>query len=303
MRTRSKTADAAERNPSQSMIRLLEAAPPPLAPIGLTCGTQLSGRFTRATRFGYAPAMPGHLIGTYYGASRPCAWTVERSRLSGLLQPNTVTVVPEKHDGYWEVEGPLRVSHVYLTHQRLEKCATLVGGSGKVELLRSVGAEDPVASHILAVLSDANVVGDPGTQMLVDRAVDLLCLQLLRAHSTIRLPENAAPMRGGLARWQLRRVTEYMLEHLERPVGLEELAALVGLSRYHFCTAFRLSTGRTPHVWLTEQRMALARRLLADPHMSVSEIALSVGYSTPSAFAASFRRIVGTTPRDFRRAL
>jgi AraC family transcriptional regulator len=164
-----------------------------------------------------------------------------------------------------------------------------------------VGSEDAVTSHILAILSDPDVIADPGAKLLVDRAVDLLCIQLLRTHSIVQLPQTVARSRGGLARRQLRRVTEYMLAHLERPIGLDELAALVGLSRYHFCTAFRLSTGLPPHVWLTGQRMMLARRLLADPNMSIGEIALAVGYATPSAFSATFRRIVGVTPRDFRR--
>jgi AraC family transcriptional regulator len=61
--------------------------------------------------------------------------------------------------------------------------------------------------------------------------------------------------------------------------------------------------GRTPHAWLTEQRMTRARRFLSDPDMSISEIAVAVGYATPSAFSASFRRIVGMTPSDFRRVL
>ncbi|MGD9925499.1 MAG: helix-turn-helix transcriptional regulator [Pseudorhodoplanes sp.] len=301
--TRSSSATARERNPSQAMTRLLAAAPPPLAPIGMACGTQLSHRFTRGTRYGYAPGMPGHLVGTYYGDARHCAWTVEGQRLVAPLRAHAITVVPERHDGDWEVEGPLDVSHVYLTNERLENCRTLVGGRGNVELVRRVGRDDAVTSHILAILSDPDVIGDPGARLLVERAVDLLCIQLLRNHSAADLPRTATPIRGGLARWQLRRVSDYMLAHIDRSIGLEELAAQVGLSRFHFCTAFRLSTGVTPHAWLTGQRMMLARRLLADPNVPISEIALSVGYATPSAFSATFRRNTGVTPRMFRRSL
>ncbi|KYK47469.1 hypothetical protein A1D31_30825 [Bradyrhizobium liaoningense] len=166
-----------------------------------------------------------------------------------------------------------------------------------------VGSEDAVTSQILVILSNPDVITDPAAQLLVDRAVDLLCIQLLRSHSIVQLPQSLANPRGGLARWELRRVTDYMLAHLDKSIGLDELASQVGLSRYHFCTAFRLSTGLTPHVWLTRQRMMLAQRLLNDPNLSISEIALEVGYATPSAFAATFRRIVGTTPRSFRRSL
>ncbi|MCC8971861.1 helix-turn-helix domain-containing protein [Bradyrhizobium brasilense] len=195
------------------------------------------------------------------------------------------------------------MSHVYLTNERLEHCRTLIGGRGNVELMARVGSEDAVTSQILAILSNPDVIADPSANLLVDRAVDLLCIQLLRLHSIVQLPQSLAHTRGGLARWQLKRVTDYMLAHLDKPIGLDELASLIGLSRYHFCTAFRLSTGLTPHVWLSRQRMLLAQRLLSDPNLLISEVALAVGYSTQSAFAQTFRRIVGTTPRSFRRSL
>ena len=179
----------------------------------------------------------------------------------------------------------------------------LVGGRGNVELMARVGSEDAVTSQLLTILSNPEVILDPSTKLLVDRALDLLCIQLLRSHSIVQLPQSLAYTRGGLACWQLKRVTDYMLTHLDRPIGLDELASLVSLSRYHFCTAFRLSTGSTPHVWLTRQRMLLAQRLLIDPSLSISEVALAVGYSTPSGFAQTFRRNVGMTPRDFRRSL
>ncbi len=94
-----------------------------------------------------------------------------------------------------------------------------------------------------------------------------------------------------------------MSERLGETITLDELAGLVGLSRFHFCTAFRQATGQTPHAWLTALRIGRARRLLAEPALSVTEIGLAVGYQTPSAFAAAFRRHAGVTPGAFRKQL
>ncbi len=132
--------------------------------------------------------------------------------------------------------------------------------------------------------------------------MDLLCTQLVRAHSTFGSLQVPAPRRG-LADWQVRRVTAHMHERLDENVGLDELAGLVGLSRFHFCTAFRLATGQTPHNWLTALRMGRARALLADPRLPVTEVALAVGYQTPSAFTAAFRRAERVTPSEFRKSL
>ena len=116
---------------------------------------------------------------------------------------------------------------------------------------------------------------------------------------------EARPARGrvgGLANWQVRRVTSYMLDHLDRGMTLDELASLVDLSRAHFCTAFRLAVGSTPGEWAIQKRIERARELLADSTLSITEIALTLGY-TPSSFGAIFRQRVGVTPSAFRRAM
>lgn len=69
---------------------------------------------------------------------------------------------------------------------------------GRVELLDRVGFQDAVSARILGVLSDDDVLGDPTAQLLVERRVDLLCLQLLRRHNGFSASRSAA--RGGLAR-------------------------------------------------------------------------------------------------------
>jgi AraC family transcriptional regulator len=293
-------AELADRNASQAMARLL-ATPLPLSPGPLDCGTQLTRRWTRDGFNGYAPGMAGHLIATYHGREQHCSWSLENRRLEDRLRPGTVTVVADSHDGQWTLAGPIEVSHVYLTNDRLRTCAELIAGGQRVELLDRLGFDDRVSARILEILSDDDVVGDPGARLLIEQSLDLLCTQLLRRHCAFTM--NPAGARRGLAEWQVKRVTAFMREHLDRPIGLEELAALVGLSRFHFCTAFRLATGRTPHLWLTEQRIERARALLGNPELHVSDIALAVGYATPSAFTASFRRIVGLTPSEYRRRL
>ena len=121
------------------------------------------------------------------------------------------------------------------------------------------------------------------------------------AHSSA-LDVSPVP-RGGLTSWQVNRALAYMRDHLDQSISLQDLAEVVRLSRFHFCCAFRIATGSTPHETLTRLRIDEARRLLLSSHHSISEIALAVGFQTPSAFAARFRKTVGTTPRDYRRSL
>jgi len=126
------------------------------------------------------------------------------------------------------------------------------------------------------------------------------------AHEIIRLDDGVSvllPMRGGLAAWQQRRIVEFIEEHLADDFPLAALANLVQLSTYHFARAFKRSFGIPPHRYHTNRRIERARALLADPKTSVADVALEVGFSGASAFAATFRRTTGQTPTDYRRGL
>jgi AraC family transcriptional regulator len=126
------------------------------------------------------------------------------------------------------------------------------------------------------------------------------------AHEIIRLDDGApvlAPMRGGLAGWRKRKIVEFIEEHLADDLPLATLASLAQLSPYHFAREFKRSFGVPPHRYHANRRIERARALLANPHASVAEIALEVGFSGSSAFAATFRRTTGQSPTDYRRGL
>jgi AraC family transcriptional regulator len=247
-------------------------------------------------------AFPDNVVMTYYGVDRDIAWRSGGRRLGSRTRSGAITVIPEGHDGRWDMDGPIETSHVYIPDRRLQAAAAQITGGGRVELVGRVGFEDPSAARILELLSREVPNQEPSARLFVDQAIDLLCIHLVRAHSSFAALALEAP-RGGLADWQLRRVTQYMREHLAEEIGLDELAALVNLSRFHFCTAFRKATGQTPHNWLMILRIEEARRLLETPALAVTDVALAVGYQTPSSFAAAFRKLVGTTPSAYRRAL
>jgi AraC family transcriptional regulator len=264
--------------------------------------TRLTRRWTHGAIHDSLPGMRGHVVMTYYGGTNAISWRSGNARVTSRTRPGSITLIPEDHDGKWDIEGPLEVSHVYLTEQRLQNTAELLSGGRRVEMIDRVAFDDPATSHILEMLSQSSVTGDPASRLFVEQAIDLLCTQLIRAHSSIGTLHTPEPRRG-LADWQVKRVTGYMREFMDREIGLEELAGLVGLSSFHFCTAFRQAVGMAPHKHLTALRMARARELLAMPDLPIIQVALAVGYQTPSAFTASFRKATRVTPSEFRKGL
>ncbi|HKH12799.1 MAG TPA: AraC family transcriptional regulator [Rubrobacter sp.] len=91
-------------------------------------------------------------------------------------------------------------------------------------------------------------------------------------------------------------------EHYREPISLKDVARAVGLTPGHLTTVVRRKTGRTVLGWISERRMAEARRLLVGTDLPVSEVGRRVGYGTPAYFVKVFKRNHGATPLGWRRA-
>lgn len=118
-----------------------------------------------------------------------------------------------------------------------------------------------------------------------------------------RALRNEAQAKGGLAPWQQRAATAYIEEHLAEPIALCTLARLARLSPYYFCRAFKRSLGMPPHRYHSNRRIEHAKRLLAQPAPSVTEIGRIVGYGETSSFTTAFHKATGITPTAYRRSL
>jgi AraC family transcriptional regulator len=114
---------------------------------------------------------------------------------------------------------------------------------------------------------------------------------------------SQVPVRGGLTGWQQQLLSDYIAAHLAQHISLTTLAGLVRLSPHHFCRAFKQSFGRPPHRFHMQLRVERAREMLADPSLSVTEIAFTLGFCGPSGLATCFRRLTGASPREYRRSM
>jgi AraC-like DNA-binding protein len=121
----------------------------------------------------------------------------------------------------------------------------------------------------------------------------------------IRIPQqmsSPAQLRGGLPPHTLKQVHEYVEAHLEDNVGVDVLAAMVGLSLFHFVRAFKESEGVTPHRYMLWRRIRRAQELLRSTNLPLTEIALASGFSHHSHFSNRFHQEVGVSPSTFRRS-
>jgi transcriptional regulator of acetoin/glycerol metabolism len=105
---------------------------------------------------------------------------------------------------------------------------------------------------------------------------------------------------GKISASAVQRVKEHVEAHLSERVDLPQMAGVAGLSVFHFAREFRQATGVTPHYYLTRRRVERAQELLANTGLHLSDIASAVGFFDQSHMARHFRKILGTTPREFR---
>ncbi|MBB2998902.1 AraC family transcriptional regulator [Paraburkholderia tropica] len=154
--------------------------------------------------------------------------------------------------------------------------------------------------RLIALLRDEALEAGPGSDSLVNHLSGALFALTLRYASG-----TDAPPRGLLAlarQPRLQPAIDAMFETPGRPWTLPDLAALCHMSRATFARHFDEAIGRSAADVLTDIRMTLAGRLLAQGNQPVAEIGEFVGYQSDAAFQRGFKRHVGMTPAQWRAA-
>jgi AraC-like DNA-binding protein len=100
----------------------------------------------------------------------------------------------------------------------------------------------------------------------------------------------------------VRRVRDYLAAHLAENVTLDQLAAVTDLSAFHLLRVFRAAVGLPPHAYLTQLRIAHAKRRLAQSQ-GVAQVAAETGFVDQSHLTKQFKRLVGVTPGQYATAV
>ncbi len=102
---------------------------------------------------------------------------------------------------------------------------------------------------------------------------------------------------------QLEAVQAYMREHIHQPLGLDDLAAVARLSKYHFSNRYKQMTGCSPIKHFLHLKMEYACQRLDKSDLSIKAIAAELGYTDPLYFSRLFRGTLGMSPRKYRHSV
>ncbi len=248
------------------------------------------------------PPLENHCIIIQLGSSIDVTARIGDESFEQTLEPGVITIVPAGLSMHWRLCDTAQndTLHLYLDPQFLRTSAASIDlDYSQISIAPQFGIRDEHIHHIGMSLhhelKDANVVGG----LYADSLAKVLAMQLVRRYSYFK---DLRTSRGGMAPRKLRKAIEFINNNLdeEQAVGLAAVADEVQMSYSHFARAFKQSMGVSPNVYMTEQRIARAKKFLSETDLRIADIALRTGFASQSHFTSTFRKLVWTTPKAFR---
>ena len=195
---------------------------------------------------------------------------------------------------------PFEAMSVFIELPLLQRALEEVFGADAIhaQLVDVSGFTDATLDSLMERLH-SELMRRKASPLFVQGIAQAIAIHLARNYAVLaKKSSKASPSLPG---FKLRRITDWMAEHAAEEFNLDQLAAQVGLSKFHFDRLFKSAMGVSPSRYHINLRMDTARRLLRETKKSVVTIALEVGYTNPSHFAQLFRRETGLSPSNYRQ--
>lgn len=171
---------------------------------------------------------------------------------------------------------------------------------GLGEVRAGIGFSDPFLYESLRRLHTLMVRVDVNGLLMRESLGEAVRLHLRDQYVLGRSEAGSAPRRLTVRTRRL--LVAHLEDELASDITLDRLAGLAGMPVGAFVTAFTAAFGVTPYQYVLDRRIEVARKLLATTDTPIRSVGESVGFSTPSHFASTFRQRVGVTPTQYRAA-
>jgi AraC family transcriptional regulator len=272
--------------------------PPLLSSELLRWGNICAYRFKHPARFQIQlPAAGGHFLSAHL--SNPCQllarWNGTPRRLRSL--PGDSIIMCANQENSWQGSGEIDELQIFIEPRLLVEAAAEFSDK-TFGLVEGIGIRDPMISVIAARIVEELTNPGGSSKLLGDAMAHALTAQLLSRHSNFR-PVSAI-QRVDMPAHKVRAAIEYIEAHLNHDLSIDSIAAAVTMSAFRFARGFKKATGRSPHQFLLERRVELAKDLLRSTDRKLADIAQAAGFANQSHFAAVFRQRCQTTPLAYR---
>lgn len=163
-----------------------------------------------------------------------------------------------------------------------------------------VPKKDLLIQHLSLAFLAESAKEETASRLYSESIAQTLMFHLIKNYTTADFQNKR--FSGGLSGNKLNKVKEFINDNLEQDLTISEIAAIAGLSHFHFARSFRKTTGFTPQQYITNRRIEKAKELLAKSNLPIVEIGLQTGFKNQSHFTTLFRKFTSLTPKIWREA-
>jgi AraC family transcriptional regulator len=251
------------------------------------------------TSAGYnSNAVPRHIVGLHLGAPVPILHQRNGQEKLYHFGPEDVVFTPAGPPVHYAHPEGVDALYIALEPAYLRDTIMVLSLDPSNVVLRDVlGTSDPVIHRIGQYFLRELCSPGWGSKLYMEALGIQLAVHLIR-HYTVG-PQQATPVPASQVDHsaRLQPAIDYIHHHLGEDLSLADIAATTHLSPYHFSRLFREAYRIAPYQYVIQQRVEVARQLLKDQRLTVSEVALLVGFSDHSHLVRHYKRLTGTTPR------
>lgn len=219
---------------------------------------------------------------------------------TGLYGKGDMSITPAQVPLFARWQDEDHFLEIRIAAQFVESVAreTLDKDPDQFELFSEFRMRDPQLEAIALLLFTELQHESSGSKLYIESLSNVLAVHLLRQYVTAK--PHITVYEGGLSQRQLVQVLDYINDHLDQEIKLADLAALLGMSQFHFCHLFKQAIATTPYQYLLQQRIERAKQLLKQTDQSIAEIAFQCGFNSHSHLTKQFRKLTGVTPTIYR---
>ncbi|RUT05605.1 AraC family transcriptional regulator [Dulcicalothrix desertica PCC 7102] len=224
-----------------------------------------------------------------------------RQRYVGIYRKGDICITPAGIEGTFRSEGGDHFVQVQIEPQLLKLATQEIAeiDASNLELIPQFHSRNSQMEQITMMLHSELIQGNGwGNKLYIESLRNALAVILLRNYCINRI--STSFYEGGLCNRLLLVVTDYINDNLATEIKLSDLAELAGISQFHFSRLFKQSMGMSPYQYVMTERIERAKSLLNNSHLSITEIALTLGFNSHSHLGKHFRKVMGVTPKDYR---
>ncbi|MBD3884538.1 helix-turn-helix transcriptional regulator [Phormidium tenue FACHB-886] len=246
-------------------------------------------------------AMPKHAISVAFIPHDRVTWSVDGTKQTTALPAGSAFLYGDREFVWHHREKASEYVTLYLDPDHLKQTAIENNLPAETQLTHRVIFPDPTITQVAHWFKGELLNEGLGGNLFAESLKNLLTVHLLRHYCESATPQKKLIVPGrALDAVKLKQIQDYIEEHLAEDIAIEDMAALVPMSQFHFARAFKTAMGETPHKYLIQRRMERAKVLLTVTQLAIAEVAYRVGFSNQSHFTAHFRKATGVTPKDYR---